>query len=125
MQTLKSNGTRSLLRLRTLSGFSFQPLSPDPLSDVKAAVLQLDRVGFPLLQKLNSLAVYRPQICTVQDNAAPLSFCRNQRPHLRHVFRIQLTADLKNHFSVGLSGDPQHLIPRRSRAAKLQLALQL
>jgi hypothetical protein len=43
------------LCLRTLVRFSFQPLSPDPLSDVKAAVLQLDRVGLPLLQKFNQM----------------------------------------------------------------------
>src|ERR1700730_8338540 len=38
------------LCLRALARFSFHPFSPDPLSDVKAAVFQLDRVDFPLLQ---------------------------------------------------------------------------
>jgi hypothetical protein len=102
------------LCLRTLVRFSFQPLSPDPLSDVKAAVLQLDRVGLPLLQKFNGLAIYRPQICTVQDNSSAFGFCRNECLHHRHVFRGELTANLKDHFPFCLSRDPQHLVPRRN-----------
>src|SRR6266436_6214173 len=112
---------REWIRRERLERESDQPLSPDPLSDVKAAVLQLDRVGLPLLQKFNGLAIYRPQICTVQDNSSAFCFCRNECLHLRHVFRVQLTANLKDHFSVCLSRDPQHLIPSlKSHAVKLK-----
>src|SRR5258708_17080804 len=82
----KSNRFCSYLWLRTLARFSFQPLSLDPLSDVKAAVVQLDRVGFPFLQEFNGLPIYPPQIFTAQADSRAFCFAPNHILHLGHVF---------------------------------------
>ena len=105
----------SALCLRTLARFSFQPRSPDQFPDVKAAICQPDRLGFRRRQKSNGLAIYRVQICEVEDNAGAFLFRLDQRSYFRHVFCVQLTADLKDHFTVCPSRDPQHLAPRRHR----------
>src|ERR1700722_10440111 len=47
-----------LLFFWTLARFSSPPLSADQLPNIKATVLQLDRVGFPLHQRLDGVGIY-------------------------------------------------------------------
>src|SRR5580704_17677750 len=54
----KTNTTRSLFFFWALARFSSAPFSADQLPDVEATVLQLDRIGFPLHQRLDGVGIY-------------------------------------------------------------------
>src|SRR6516225_6595924 len=100
-------GTRSSSFLRTLVRFPFQPLSPDPLSDVRRTVFNL-HVPVALSEKDDRLSIHQGEVFQVQDDRAAACFCAEQPFQFGHTSSVHSAAQSKNRLPVGCSCDPKH-----------------
>src|SRR6516162_5629273 len=91
--------------LRTFVRFSFLPLSPDPLSDVRRTVFNL-HVRLALSEKDDRLSVHQGEVPQVQDDPAAVRFCFEQPIQFGYTFCVHSAAQSKDHLSVRCSCDP-------------------
>src|SRR5262252_7564216 len=102
---LKSPGPVCGSFLRTFVRFSFRPLSPDPLSDVRRTVFDL-HVRFALSEKDDRLSVHQGKVLQVQDDPTPIRFCVEQPFQFGYTFCVHSAAQSKDSLSVRCSCDP-------------------
>src|SRR6516162_5144161 len=91
--------------LRTFVRFSFLPLSPDPLSNVRRTVFDL-HVRLALSEKDDRLSLHQVEVLQVQDDPAAACFCFEQPFQFAYTFNIHSTAHSEDHFSIRRPCDP-------------------
>src|SRR5215468_1112140 len=95
--------TRLCSFLRTFVRFSFQPLSPDPLSNVRRTVLH---VRLALSEKDDRLSLHQVEVLQVQDDPAAACFCFEQPFQFAYTFCVHSAAQSEDHFSIRRPCDP-------------------